>query len=525
MLDALPYWLLRLIAALAEKWDWFGRWLSSFIIDRLVRTTRNRPHPWSTLSDYTSWQALTDRSWSARHLPAYREGGDLPEIDRVVELFRRTGPQRLSAKSTCVFPTFAQYLTDGFIRTIPDDSDFPEATRRRGNTSNHDIDMCPLYGRTPEQTRVLRRLSEQPGERGCLKSQQIDAEEYAPFLYEDDGITPRPEFAALDRPLGLGGIDDDAQRARLFAFGGDRANAVPHVALINTLFLREHNRLAGALERAYPDWDDERVFQTARNIVIVVFIGIVVEEYINHISPTPIRLRADPSVAWTAEWNRPNWITAEFSLLYRWHSLIPDEMTWAGHAYPVGSLIMDNRPLLNAGLARGFEELSAQAAGELGAFNTTPALVALEQLAIHQGRLNNIAPYAHYLKAFGLPRPKRFEDVSTNPQVVDLLRRTYDTPEQIEFYAGLFAEDRVRNSPLPNLILRMVAVDAFSQALTNPLLSKHVFGTHGMDTFTPLGLDVIENTHSLGDVIRRNVANPSALGWVGMTQRDWQPTR
>ena len=58
-----------------------------------------------------------------------------------MELFKRpAGQQRLSAKSTCLFPAFAQYLTDGFIRTDPRD------TAR--TTSNHEIDLCPLYGRT-----------------------------------------------------------------------------------------------------------------------------------------------------------------------------------------------------------------------------------------------------------------------------------------------------------------------------------------------------------------------------------------
>ena len=57
------------------------------------------------------------------------------------------------------------------------------------------------------------------------------------------------------------------------------------------------------------------MFQTARNIIIPIFIKVVVEQYINHISPAPFNLTADPSVAWHVDWNRPNWITAEFSLL------------------------------------------------------------------------------------------------------------------------------------------------------------------------------------------------------------------
>ena len=65
--------------------------------------------------------------------------------------------------------------------------------------------------------------------------------------------------------------------------------------LLNTLFLREHNRVAGALADAYPGWDDERLFQTARNIMIVLLIKIVIEEYINHITPYHFRLQADPA--------------------------------------------------------------------------------------------------------------------------------------------------------------------------------------------------------------------------------------
>jgi len=66
-------------------------------------------------------------------------------------------------------------------------------------------------------------------------------------------------------------------------------------------------------------------------------------------------------------------------------------------------------------------------------------------------------------------------------------------------------------------------MDAFSQALTNPLLSEPVWGDREVRrlTFTDIGLDAIENTASLRDILERNSTD---LGdrFVGMTRRDWK---
>ncbi len=44
--------------------------INAFLINKLVSRARDRPHPWSTRNDYISWSGLTDRSFSARMLPA-----------------------------------------------------------------------------------------------------------------------------------------------------------------------------------------------------------------------------------------------------------------------------------------------------------------------------------------------------------------------------------------------------------------------------------------------------------------------
>ena len=520
------------VASLLSKLSpWLGIRINRFAIGRLVKITRTRPHPWSTLSDHVSWRGMTDRSYSARHLPP-ADIPDLPDLKRVGDLFRVPDgvEQILCPKSTCLFPAFAQYLTDGFIRTMISNDFATDETieDRRRNTSNHEIDLCPLYGRTVEQVRALRTLSEHPGERGKLKSEVIDGEEWPLKLFQPGGNAFNPAFTdadgkpLLDTPLGIS-KSTPAMRETLFAVGGDRANAAPQVSMINTLFLREHNRLAGIISASNPDWNDERTFDAARACTIVMFIKLVVEEYINHINSTPLMLVADPSAAWKAKWNKPNWITVEFSLLYRWHSLIPDRMVWAGVAQPGGALRLNNQVLLDGGLAQAFADISANRATELGLHNTVDWLVEVEELAVNQARENRIAPFVEYQSAFGHDRAKDWSDINPDHKILGELQALYGDVDRLEFYTGLFAQPRTKDAPLPPLLQTMVAVDAFSQALTNPLLSEHVWGDPSVQraTFTDEGLEAIGATRTMRDILARNSAD---LGdrFVAMTRQGWK---
>ncbi len=508
-----------------------ARTINRIAINRLVSTTRSRPHPWSTLGDGISWRGLTDRTYSARHLPA-EDIPDLPPVEDVAGLFAVPAgqSQRLCPKSTCLFPAFAQYLTDGFIRTmIANDFKTGETIEdRTRNTSNHEIDLCPLYGLNERQTRALRTNSEAEGLRGKLRSEFLGSEEYPLRLFLAGGLEFNPLFLdsdgrpLLDTPLGIGKTTP-AMRETLFAVGGDRANATPQVSMLNTLFLREHNRLAEAICRANRGWSDDQVFDAARASVTVMFIKIVVEEYINHINSTPLRLLAEPSGAWIAHWNRPNWISAEFSLLYRWHSLIPETMRWGEKDISGAVLRLNNQVLLDRGLAGAFADLSVNRATELGLGNTASFLVDVEEHAIRQARMNRIAPFVRYQSAFKHERARHFGEITPDSDLRAALTALYGDVDRLEFYVGLFAQPRAKNSPLPPLLQSMVAVDAFSQALTNPLLSQHIWNDWELRqaTFTRQGLDAIEATATLRDILVRNSAG---LGdrYVGMTRKEWR---
>ena len=338
----------------------------------------------------------------------------------------------------------------------------------------------------------------------------INGEEYAPFYFQDG--QPPPEFHALPKMAGLEMWQRlhpdwfEKNKGTLFAFGGERSNTQTGFAMFNTLFLREHNRVAGELAKENPTWDDERLFQTARNVMIVLLMKIVIEEYINHIAPYYFRFRVDPPIVGDNRWYRQNWMTLEFNLLYRWHGLTPTMVKLpGGKQVPCEETVLNNTELLNHGLGAMMEAASKQPAGDIGLFNTPEFLLWVEQVGIQMGRDMQLASYNDYREAFGFPRVTDFNQISGDPKRQYRLEELYGDVDRIEFYVGLFAEDVRTNSTVSTLIGRMVGIDAFSQALTNPLLATNIFNTN---TFSKYGMKVIQETKSISDIVQRNVPDP-----------------
>ncbi|XP_077288395.1 peroxidase-like isoform X2 [Arctopsyche grandis] len=61
--------------------------------------------------------------------------------------------------------------------------------------------------------------------------------------------------------------------------GDSRANQSPQLTILQILFLREHNRIASELSKINPQWNDEKLFQEARRILIAVFQHISFYEW------------------------------------------------------------------------------------------------------------------------------------------------------------------------------------------------------------------------------------------------------
>ena len=131
------------------------------------------------------------------------------------------------------------------------------------------------------------------------------------------------------------------------------------VAMLHTLFAREHNAICDHLKRSYPDWDDNRLFNVARLVNAAVMAKIHSIEWTPAILPNQgltmglncnwygmltYKLRKPGRRKTVAEFkvanpelgglvgNRinkhgePFGLAEEFVEVYRLHSLLPEEL-------------------------------------------------------------------------------------------------------------------------------------------------------------------------------------------------------
>jgi prostaglandin-endoperoxide synthase 2 len=464
------------------------------------------------INDYASWPSLTDRRFSGLHLPpadasfvarlphdAKYDYAD-PHPGKVTSLFARAGDMTPS-RSSLLFMFFAQWFTDSILRIDPFD--------RRKNTSNHDIDLCQIYGLHEHTTALLRSR-----QGGMLRSHEVNGEEMPDYLGEVDANKewqPKAAYKAIpyiDKlQVVLAGFPAERWE-KLYATGLERGNSSIGYVAISTLFLREHNRICRVLAKEHPAWDDERLFQTARMINIVLLLRLIVEEYINHILGHKL-FRLDTEFAEDRNWYRANWMALEFDLLYRWHGLVPDRLMVNNTTYEAEAYRNNNALLEEVGLGPILSSASQQRAGKIGLLNTPSFLMGAEHQSIKMSRDFRLRGFNEYRERFGLKRLRTFQDLTADRAVQERLSDIYRGDiDTLELVIGLFAEDAEPGQLFGSLMTRMVAYDAFTQIFSNPLISRNVYHS---DTFTDYGLSLIAETTSLKALVARNVRNAESL--------------
>lgn len=172
-----------------------------------------------------------------------------------------------------------------------------------------------------------------------------------------------------------------------------------------------------------------------------------------------------------------NVVSAEFNLLYRWHSTIsPRDEQWSiaefkrllkgkdpetvSTADILGALAGWQASMPSAPDARMFENLKRlpdgtfsdddlvkiltesidDVAGSFGANKVPRCMRSVECLGILQARGWNLGTLNEFREFVGLSRHVTFEDINPDPEVAFRLRQLYDSPDTVEMYPGIVAE-------------------------------------------------------------------------------------
>jgi len=304
--------------------------------------------------------------------------------------------------------------------------------------------------------------------------------------------------------------------------------------IMHTLFVKEHNQIADMLKSNNPDWDDERLFQTARLINAAQIAKIHTVDWTPAILKNSI-LRDAMFSNWrgilplsfprlgnpatdgiiggkTLLEGVPFSLTEEFTAVYRMHPLLRDSLEVRN--YVDGSLI--NESLLQAHSFQGSGQLMSQA-GLTNLFysfgHTHPGLLQLNNypqmlqnftrepgvamtdlgaVDILRDRERGIPRYNEFRRQIGLKAVTDFTDITPDTELAEKLREVYnDDIEALDVMIGSFAE----GYRPPGYGFGETSFQIFIAMASRRLMADRFFTVdYRPEIYTQEGLDWIDNT-------------------------------
>jgi len=271
----------------------------------------------------------------------------------------------------------------------------------------------------------------------------------------------------------------------MFQSGDERANEQVGLTAMHTMFMREHNRLAGALAAADPALDDETIYQTARKIVGAELQKITYEEFL----PTLLGGMApaigpgdyDPTVD-------PGIVNAFSTALYRFgHTMLPSAFELRGADGTLESTLALRDAFFTpdfllsdpSNLERVLRGLAAQPAQQIDNMLVddvrnfmfgVPGAGGLDLAAlnIQRGRDHGLAGYNELRMAYGLAPVSDYDQVALDQLVRDGLLELYgaaagvDNVDLIDAWVGALAEQHLAGAAVGELIAAAMA-DQFTR--------------------------------------------------------------
>jgi hypothetical protein len=415
-------------------------------------------------------------------------------------------------------------------RTRPDPSPDPQGPPTYTTQDTHWWDGSQIYGSTTQYAEKLRRHH-----KGLLHIDHL-------------GLMPDSGDEYLD-------------------FKGPAGNFWVGLAILHSLFMREHNAICERLAAEYPDMSDQQLYDTARLVNAALMAKIHTVDWTPAIiaNPTTVAamhanwfgllgqrfrrwfgrittnevLQGIPGSAMDHH-GVPYSLTEEFVAVYRMHSMLPDDFVFrsvendhvtARYSLPdltVGHIRDRLRELSIPDIFYSFGR-SHPGAVTLHNFPTTlqdfvradGERIDLAAIDILRDRERGVPRYNEFRRLFRLKPASSFEELTDDVAWAKQLREIYRDVEQVDLMVGLHAEPKP-----PGFGFSDTAFRVFILMATRRLESDRFFtNDFRPDVYTQAGMDWVEANTMRTVLLRhfpslepalRGVKNPFAP-WVAVS--------
>ena len=411
-------------------------------------------------------------------------------------------------------------------KTLPDPSYEPGKPKTFVTKDTHWWDGSQVYGSTPEFADALRTH-----ENGKLK-------------IDEHGLPPK-----------------ELEEAAHIDFRGVAGNFWIGLALLHSLFMREHNTVCDRLHEAYPELTDQQLYEKARLVVAALMAKIHTVDWTPAIiaHPTTVLalrtnwygllgerfdklfgrvtqnevIRGIPGSP-TNHHGVPYSLTEEFVAVYRMHPLIPDDFVFLSlrddsvlqrrELPEVGALEVRNR-LDEMSMVDVFYSFGRAYPGAITLHNFPRYLqdfhrpagdhVDLATIDVVRTRERGVPRYNEFRRLFHLDPVSSFEEMTDNPVWAEELRRVYGDVEKVDLMIGMYAEPKPRGFGFSDTAFRVFILMA-----SRRLESDRFFTVdYRPEVYTKVGFDWVESNTMRSLLLRHfpelepaleGVANPFA---------------
>ncbi|HEV2743360.1 MAG TPA: peroxidase family protein, partial [Rubrobacter sp.] len=333
-------------------------------------------------------------------------------------------------------------------------------------------------------------------------------------------------------------------------------------AMLQTLFVLEHNAICDRLRAEYPSWSDDDLFDRARLINSALLAKIHTVEWTTAILGHPALQIAMRANWWGVAGERihqllgrlggsevisgipgspkdhyrvPYAITEECVAVYRMHPLVPDDFDFRSVAVdehlqernfrevagPRVPEVLDQLPMQDLLYSFGVAHPGAITLHNFPRFlqeyeRPDGVLMDLAATDILRSRELGVPRYNEFRRLLRLPPVGSFEELTDNPAWADELRRVYDNEvDRVDLTVGLYAEPVPEGFGFSDTAFRIFILMA-----SRRLNSDRFFTTdYNARVYTQTGLDWIDDNDMATVLLRhfpellpslRNVKNAFA---------------